>query len=91
MSGHPTDGTSELHRLRLALELAQQVGRAYRGDWSDFDGRTLRTALDALDEVVAGAMSAERYRSLEGLCPAGQGHWIDYCERGRCGNEGVDR
>jgi hypothetical protein len=70
---------AEVERLRTALGLAQQVGDAYRGDWSGFDGRTLRSQMDELSAVASGREDATRYRAMNHLCPHGRGHFIDYC------------
>lgn len=67
-------------RLRLVVMLAQEIGSAYRGDWSDFDGRSLRSELDELSVVSSGEMDAARFRLINSLCPAGRGHWIEHCE-----------
>lgn len=54
------------HALRL-------LGQAYRGDWSDFDGRTLRDELnelaDALDKALAGEeFDLERWQIRLAIC-----------------------
>lgn len=58
-------------------ELLKELGQAWRGDWSDFDGRTLRAQLnnwlDLPEEVTPD--EAHRYRESEGLCLEGGGHW----------------
>jgi hypothetical protein len=70
---------TEVDRLRLAVSLAQELGRAYRGDWSDFDGRSLRNELDALSDIVSGKADAAGFRASADLCPRGGGHWTEYC------------
>lgn len=71
---------AEVERLKLAITLAQELGSAYRGDWSGFDGRTLRSQLDDLSSVGAGSWDAERFRASNSLCPHGDGHWTEYCD-----------
>jgi hypothetical protein len=73
------DRDAEIHRLQDAVMLAQQLGRAYRGDWLDFDGRTLRDQLNDLSDVVSGGITVARYRASNSLCPYGHGHWDEYC------------
>ena len=78
-----TDALSEVEAerdaLRAALALAGEIGRAWRGDWSDFDGRTLRAEMDELSKIADGSETPEQYRAMNGLCPLGGGHWVDYC------------
>ena len=51
-----------------------------RGDWSNVDGRTMRSDLeevaDAIDNPEADIASI---RVSLGICPFGGGHWLDYC------------
>lgn len=86
----PRIPTAEGVRLREVLALAEEIGGAWRGDWSDFDGRTLRHQMEELRRVADGDMTSERYRALRGLCPAGFGHWTDYCGDGCRGEEAND-
>jgi hypothetical protein len=61
------------------------LGAAYRGDWSDFDGRTLRAQLDELSDVLRdGTWHAGRpfhlqaWAAVTGLCiPCGA--WTEHC------------
>lgn len=62
------------------LMLANEIGQAYRGDWNDFDGRTLRMQMNELTQVANGSMTIEQYRAGNELCPRGDGHWIEYCD-----------
>lgn len=73
-------------KLATVLMLADEIGSAWRGDWNDFDGRTLRGELADLGQVAAGEMDVVWYRAANGLCPHGRGHWTDYCDDG-CGGE----
>lgn len=58
-----------------------KLGSAYRGDWNDFDGRTLR---DQLSELASALMSdvpfdVERWLVSAGVCPV-NGSWHEYCD-----------
>lgn len=68
-----------LLNLECALLLAQELGQCYRGDWTDFDGSTLRNQMNALSKVADGTVSIATYRSMNCMCPAGQGHWSENC------------
>lgn len=63
---------------RLAL---RELADAWRGDWHDFDGRTLKHQLRAVEQVADGEMTLAQFRDDSGLCPKGGGHWTEYCER----------
>lgn len=63
----------------------KELGSAWRNDWSDFDGRTLRSQLEDIEslalEVAAGTPRDEalvRFRSINSLCEAGHGCWTHY-------------
>ena len=70
--------------VALALDL---LGSAYRGDWSDFDGRSLRAQLDDLSAVlrndkakVRGQLfDAKEWAKSEGICPK-HGCWDYHCQ-----------
>ena len=75
-------------RYKDVLTAAQEIGQAYRGDWSDFDGRTLRDQMNELANIADGTESLAQYRRSNGLCPVGGGHWEMYChEECRAGRE----
>ena len=44
------------HRIKIsnATQCLHILGEAYRGDWSDFDGRELRAQLNQIIEILAG-------------------------------------
>jgi hypothetical protein len=69
----------QLDAARTALTAAQEIGQAWRGSWADFDGRTLRDEMNELSLIADGSMSIERYRASNSLCPAGSGHWTEFC------------
>lgn len=39
----------------------QALGSAWRGDWSDFDGRTLRDQLKEISQVLYGSVTYEEF------------------------------
>lgn len=66
-------------------EALSLLGSAYRGDWSNFDGRSLRSELDDL----AGALQTsvifdlDRWVIGESICPQNRS-WAEHCpERGQ--------
>lgn len=69
-----------------------EYGSAIRGDWSNFDGRTMRAIIeDWVQEVRTPDPShtVEWHRLNLGLCMAGGGHWCGrwgYCDD-ECGCE----
>jgi hypothetical protein len=73
-----------LLNLECALILAVELGQCYRGDWSDFDGRTLKHQIEELQKVADGSESMDRYRAWNEMCSAGQGHWSDSCKMYEC-------
>lgn len=54
-----------------------EYARAIRGDWSDFDGRTMRSVIDSwVDEIrVPSDESLAYWRGRMNLCLTGGGHW----------------
>lgn len=67
------------HLAQIDLALAG-LGQAWRGDWSDFDGRTLRHQLDQLRAALKDpAFDATRWLTLAGICP--EHHcWFLHCD-----------
>lgn len=68
------------------------LGGAWRGDWSDFDGRTLRAQLEDFTTLsalaIAGANVVPEAKSLPatwGACAACR-CWAEYCSCG-AGNQ----
>lgn len=57
------------------------LGRAWRGDWSDFDGRTLRYQLDELSDALVSdtPFDLRTWCASWGICPDGAG-FADYCD-----------
>lgn len=70
---------TDQERLETVLMLADEIGSKWRGDWSDFDGRTLRSEMNELRQVASGKLTVEQYRRFNGLCALGGGHWTKYC------------
>lgn len=69
----------------LAKQLLSEYGEAIRGDWSDLDGRDVRSALDDISELIDSdeKFEIEVLREELNLCPKGNGHWTDFCD-GSC-------
>lgn len=63
------------------------LGAAYRSNWSDFDGRSLRSQLDELAMTLREGklFSAERWAFATGICPASKG-WVTDCADKRPGS-----
>ena len=53
--------------LEDGIWLAQMVGMKWRGDWSDFDGRTLRDQMADLQSVVTGDLTTKEYLYNHGI------------------------
>ncbi len=71
----------------IALAVADALdllGAAYRGDWSDFDGRTLRLQLADLSGLLredAGEFSVRRWAfGQAGICPESR-CWQEHCSQ----------
>lgn len=47
-----------------SLAAMAALGNAWRGDWSEFDGRTLRSQLDDLDPIIRLEAAGEDVSSL---------------------------
>lgn len=67
------------------LSCLSALGAAYRGDWSDFDGRSLRAQLDEVDRIIRQEVAGEDVaRSVAGfyagnnICARCQS-WNSYC------------
>ena len=56
------------------------LGSAYRGDWSDFDGRTLRGQLEELATHLLSDVPFDLvgWAAGEGICPT-TGGWAEHC------------
>lgn len=69
-------------RIAIVQMMLYELGSAYRGSWHDFDGRTLRSQLDdiAVYLNVDCDISIHDFRGSCDLCPAGNGHWTEFCD-----------
>ena len=76
-----------MNAIKMAKEALSELGQAWRDDWSNFDGRTLKSQLwDISDMLDSHGMSIEDFRKSHNLCPFGGGHWTEYCNE-YCGPE----
>ena len=50
-----------------AIKCLNALGEAWRGDWNDFDGRTLRDQLGEIASVLNGHMSYEMFIEINGI------------------------
>ena len=70
-----------LRQLKEVRDAIHGLAQAWRGDWSDFDGRTLRDQLivlrDALEEDAPRFLS-EDFLLVAGICPTHH-CWTDHC------------
>lgn len=71
--------------MNEALAAMSALGGAWRGDWSDCDGRTLRGQLDELDGIIRKASKGESvsrdvaaFYAGNGICPICRS-WEDHC------------
>lgn len=89
---------SEIHKEMLAsqspvLKVMKEYGDAIRGNWSDFDGRSMKAIIHEWVDYLTGdeAISTiDRMRLELNLCRAGGGHWCGvwgYCDE-ECGCDG---
>lgn len=60
-------------------DLLIELGGCWRGDWSDFDGRTLRDQLDDWVGMKETKKEFTEFRKRWGMCSHGNGHWAEYC------------
>lgn len=61
-----------------AVKVLIEYGAAWRGDWSDFDGRTLRDDISVLVPYLDGTEEwpgDAEVRNRLGICNNGGGHW----------------
>jgi len=77
--------------VAAALDHLTALGGCWRGDWSDFDGRTLRMQIGDARAIIERAVAGEdvsdailRDRIGNGMCPDGGSHWAQYCADGGC-------
>lgn len=65
----------------MAAQILRELGQAYRGDWSNVDGRTIRYELETIADLIENnsVITIEELRGKFGLCPMGHGHWTEHC------------
>lgn len=73
----------EAESVFAAMEM---LGEAWRGDWSDFDGRTLRSQLDQLARLGREALAGTAivgplagFYAEQNICPYCRS-WTEYCD-----------
>lgn len=68
------------------MQALTEYGQAMRGDWSGIDGRAVRSDMDLLASSLRGedTESIESLRNAIGLCPQGNGHWVEWCSDHEC-------
>lgn len=68
----------------MSIEAVQQtlgaLGSAWRNDWSDFDGRTLRSQLNEISAALdpASSVTYEALCRSLGICPVHH-EWAEGC------------
>lgn len=71
--------------LNVAKAL-NEYGEAFRGDWSDIDGRGVRTEMGTISAWLTSdtPVTIDTMRNELGLCPNGDRHWEYYCRESGC-------
>ena len=66
--------------------LLSELGSAYRGDWSEMYGRTLRMELGHIAGLLISdtPIDLNSERDWLRICPKGMGHWEMYCKDYDC-------
>lgn len=83
---HPTTPTRTTQPPSVTEQVAEAMrllGSAYRGDWSDFDGRTLRDELNELSEHLSDdgrgtPFDLEDWAFNTNICPTARS-WTQHC------------
>ena len=76
--------TESVERLANPLEAMRLLGQAWRGDWSFFDGRSLRSQLEEIAVMFRAAEAGEptdlaAFLLLNGICAKCEA-WSEYCD-----------
>ena len=58
---------SEQERIEQGKKCLIALASAWRGDWFDFDGRTLAAQLSNVREVLDGKLSYDDFLSMVGI------------------------
>ena len=78
LADEKTDNYNEaLCYINQAKACLTALGAAWRGDWSDFDGRTLRDQLDDIQGVLSGGGNAAMFCAQHGIATDGSGWTTD--------------
>ena len=78
-------------RLVLVTDLMGEYFGALRGSWGGIDGRSERQRwCDFRDHLAEGVTDKARLRADLDVCPAGGGHWTEYCYDS-CTLDGADQ
>lgn len=83
MTDRPKDTrVDELERLEDRIRQARSaltfLGTAWRLDWSDFDGRTLRAQLDDISAILEGRRTSDQFLAGASIC-ASHSCWLESC------------
>lgn len=67
-------------RIEAIAAGIQALGEAYRDDWSDFDGRTLRAQLNGYADLLRSdrMMTYEQLCLSDSVCPLNR-CWYEHC------------
>jgi hypothetical protein len=79
MAVTPEVQEQRLAAVRFALRL---LGQSWRSDWSDFDGRTLRSQLEGISDLLRSEQPLEDLRTWIdgcGMCPK-CANWQSWCD-----------
>ncbi|MBT2587972.1 hypothetical protein [Arthrobacter sp. ISL-95] len=59
----------------------REYGSALRGSWGDIDGRSEQMSLNVLAMAIDNPIGFDvlSMREALGVCPAGHGHWTEFC------------
>lgn len=76
----------------VALQALREYVQCLRGDWSDFDGRSNKAALEEFADAIEGngraaKWTVEQWRQDSGICPTTGAHWTRHCRPSYCGND----
>lgn len=68
----------------IVASALREYGQAFRGSWSDIDGRAVLLDMEAFADALEGVGSSagytiEEWRAYLGMCPYGGGHWTEFC------------
>lgn len=69
-----------MSNAEAVAEALQMLGSAYRGDWADFDGRSLRSQLNELAAALKSdkPFDVEVWAVISCICPVNR-QWAEHC------------